>query len=598
MLLLLTTAVSTTLAQGSVQLFVSQPDLSQFPTVTFNIRSSGSESIPLASLDGLSIRENGVPIGDFTLTSVPVGIDAVFVLDVNETAVIVDEGSTLNRYEKMRESILRYGIRFMSPSGLDNVSVVVPSGEENGRLLADNVTSVAQLEEALNSFQPDFSPTVPLNGMMQRALGQLEALPESNRFRAILLMTDAGRLPEQLEMSTIVERAQAADVAIFVAIVGGGISFDEVENAAALYQPTQGFYAPLPNPQDTDPIYLIWQRQANQVQVAYESFLRENGRYPITLNIGQSSASTEFELALQPPQISLTLNEDVIRRAGTAVDSPLTALEPKVQPVPVTISWPDGIERQLERVTLLLNAQPAPLLGQPLQEEDVLLLRWDISNLNAGTYELTVEVEDELGKTAVTDTRLLSVLTQWPDPPTPTPAPTPTATPPPTLVDNVRNELDWQGWAGGILTLLLGLLLLPTMLRRRNQRRAEAANDGEPKPFTQPAIVERQHTAVFEPVSDNTPLLLLTEENSIIGRLDPNNSHSLRDRSISSLHASVRWQNGRYWLYDEGSATGTFLNEERLGLRPLPLSEGDAIRLGRLHYRFALKPMGFSTEEE
>ncbi|MEM7331213.1 MAG: FHA domain-containing protein [Chloroflexota bacterium] len=579
---------------------MSKPDLTAFPLVSLNVRSAGFESVPLASFDGLSVRENGIPIAEVSLTSIPVGMDAVFVLDANETAQFVDIEGDVNRVGKMQASINRFGARFMNPSGLDTISVVVPdSSHENGRLLINAITAPEQIDPGFANWTPTYPATAPLNEMMLVAMDHLSDLQTSNRFQAILLMSDAGRLDELLNTSGIVEQAQNNNIAIFVAIVGSGASFEEIENAAALYQPTNGFFTPLPNSADTDPIYLIWQRQSNQVQVQYQSLVRENGRYPLSINVGQANASSEFELNLQSPEITLALENDAIRRVGTAVDTPLENLVPAVQPIDITVSWPDNIERTFEAVQLFANNQPATLLDEPAQVGNQLQVRWDVSTVEAGAYELYVEVTDSLGKTAASDTRLISIITEWPDPPTPTPAPTPTATPTPTLTENIRREVNLVGWFGGALVILMGLILLPLVLRRRNNRQASRYqnNQSEPPPIAPfPDVLEREHTAVLAPVSPNAKQLVLSEDNVSIGRLAGNTTLQIPDRSISTLHARIRWQNGRYWLYDEGSDTGTYLNEERLGLRPAPLSEGDTIRLGRLIYQFLLYPLGFEEE--
>jgi predicted component of type VI protein secretion system len=57
---------------------------------------------------------------------------------------------------------------------------------------------------------------------------------------------------------------------------------------------------------------------------------------------------------------------------------------------------------------------------------------------------------------------------------------------------------------------------------------------------------------------------------------------------VARLHARIRRRDGRYWLYDEGSASGTTLNFERLGLAPRELRAGDQIQIGRLRFRFVL----------
>ena len=59
---------------------------------------------------------------------------------------------------------------------------------------------------------------------------------------------------------------------------------------------------------------------------------------------------------------------------------------------------------------------------------------------------------------------------------------------------------------------------------------------------------------------------------------------------ISRLHARIRrTATEEYWLYDEGSATGTFLNYERLALAPKLLQHNDLMQLGQVTLRFRLE---------
>jgi predicted component of type VI protein secretion system len=64
---------------------------------------------------------------------------------------------------------------------------------------------------------------------------------------------------------------------------------------------------------------------------------------------------------------------------------------------------------------------------------------------------------------------------------------------------------------------------------------------------------------------------------------------ALDDATISRLHARIHGSAyDGYWLHDEGSAGGTYLNFERLGLAPRRLEHGDVIQFGRAMFRFVL----------
>ena len=54
------------------------------------------------------------------------------------------------------------------------------------------------------------------------------------------------------------------------------------------------------------------------------------------------------------------------------------------------------------------------------------------------------------------------------------------------------------------------------------------------------------------------------------------------DPSVSRLHARlIEEVDGVYMLHDEGSASGTFVNDERVDLQPRQLHSGDLIEFGR-----------------
>lgn len=59
------------------------------------------------------------------------------------------------------------------------------------------------------------------------------------------------------------------------------------------------------------------------------------------------------------------------------------------------------------------------------------------------------------------------------------------------------------------------------------------------------------------------------------------------DAFVSRRHAQITYAEGRYWVSDLGSSNGTFLNGHRLEPnRPVALSHGDRLRLGRVELAF------------
>ena len=59
---------------------------------------------------------------------------------------------------------------------------------------------------------------------------------------------------------------------------------------------------------------------------------------------------------------------------------------------------------------------------------------------------------------------------------------------------------------------------------------------------------------------------------------------------LSRQHASLTWHDGQHWLADLNSVNWTYLNNQRLTPdRPVPLKDGDLLRLGNLSLTYRVK---------
>ena len=157
-------------------------------------------------------------------------------------------------------------------------------------------------------------------------------------------------------------------------------------------------------------------------------------------------------------------------------------------------------------------------------------------------------------------------------------------------------EWRWEPFAAILLLLFLVLVLLfwrrrkAAAKRQRSQDEASAAAAlaGEiAQSSAEPALI-----AMLEPLHDSSPEpLFIDDENTTIGSQAQSVQIQLSDASVGRLHARIRRQgDNNYWLFDEGSAEGTYLNYERLGLAPRELTDGDVLQFGKVAFRFRLRP--------
>jgi hypothetical protein len=79
--------------------------------------------------------------------------------------------------------------------------------------------------------------------------------------------------------------------------------------------------------------------------------------------------------------------------------------------------------------------------------------------------------------------------------------------------------------------------------------------------------------------------MILTKDETTIGRAESCDIGLFGDNAIERLHARIVQKNNRYVLVDSETPGGTFVNDQRV-MQPTPLRGGDRIRLGRAVLRF------------
>ncbi len=592
-------------------------DTSDFPLVRSRLWTADTQSAPISDLSSLVVRENGVPVTEYTTNDVRVGVDLVFVIDANDMLQQVDDNGGLTRLEKVRESIGRFANNYMDPTGLDRVSLLVPGPENQGtEWIVRDAAQPAALAAAADNYATTIAGQVlrsntPVNEMLLVALDHLGE-NEAGRFRAIWLLTDGARLDQQLDYPTLTTEGLAAQLPFFVAILGARADENEIANVNRLIEPTRGRYLHMPQADAADPFYQLWQQQGRQTQIEYTSLQRQSGAVELSVQLGNIRDALTFDVTLAAPDVTFEGLSERIRRVGTSPDTLLPLLQPAAQPFTAAVNWPDGRPRQLARLDFRVNnlSQPVNLeaSGGAVDMVSRYPLVWDISELDTGTYRLQLFIEDELGYQATSPVVEVEILVSRPEPPTPTAAPTSVPLLPGigglTTAGMAATPWIWLLPVVGIA--LLGLLLFFIIRsRRRTAAPAEVGEGAEeavafPPPAARPsghaqvAYIERLDaggvpTGEQFMITQSSLPGLTTFYNVTIGRDPAAVDFVLDDAGISRLHARIHGNAAEgYWLHDEGSAGGTYLNFERLGLAPRRLEHGDVVQFGRLMFRFVL----------
>ncbi|MEW5988080.1 MAG: FHA domain-containing protein [Chloroflexota bacterium] len=598
-------------AQEENRLRITQVDTTAFPAVRLTLLATDGKSWPLPGPTGFSLVENGKPINDFDLTTVPVGVEVVFVVDANSDIGRRDDpagGKT--RLEKVKDSINLYATTFMSRSQQDRVQIIVPDqtlGDCPGCLIQEKDREFyTSAINAMTGYNPTSFGDTPLQEMLTAALDYAGRSHAEGRFQAILLFTDGATLDEQLDFASLTAAAQKNEVVIFGAILGSRADAEEIANVKLLTEPTHGDWLHAPEAEAATPFYEAWQGNANQSQITYRSQANQSGAQAVEVSLGAAVAKTNYEMTIEVPTVRLTLdNSQPIRRVAPAGDTPLVAIEPTSQPVVAQVEWPDGHPRQLTAATLLVNGQEQPVTDPPILDASGLLsFEWNVSNLDEGVYQLEVRVADELGLVAQSEPLPLVIEVVRPEPPATEP---PAAPATPVSTEETANDggpgldLGLLGVAAGIAAVVFAFIIVIVAFVIVRRRRTAATPS--PTPAAQPvagavahdatqvmlpAFAVNAHLEAMENAPEHQGPIGIGGPIMKVGR-DPNLAQIVfSDKSVSRLHARISESNGTYWLYDEGSASGTYLNYQRLPMTPQALKDGDEIHFGRVHVRFRL----------
>ncbi len=634
-LLFLSLLASPAIAQEeeSNQLRITQIDTGNFPEIAVRVAATDAENNLVGDLSGLTVTENGTTVETFETNQVAVGIDLTFVIDANEFIEEIDTGSTLTRREKARDSIIEFANNIMDGSGQDDtVSIIVPDGESGRFLEQPNMTFPNEVINAINFYESGQLAATPLNAMLEVALDNAEANQADGRYQAIFLYTDGGVLNTQLDYAALTERAKAADVTIFSAILGALAEQFEIDNVTQLTDPTGGTYIHMPETADGTPLLESIDSKAIQTEIVYRSTVNESGSHQIAVTLGDVSAETSFDLTVEPATISIPLdNSQPIRRVAPDADTPLEAMEPTTQPLAAEVSWPDGYPRSLTSATLLVNGVEVALDAPVLDNNGLLTFEWNISNLDAGDYELQVRLVDELGLESFSDPLPLTIEIDRPSAPeTAEPTTVPEVSEPVTepeaeagsgsILDTLQENITLVAIGAGVLLLLIIIIVVVIVLMRRRGSDEAVPQVGATAAMSSPAIpplgaqmddspatmieqfdsdatflmqpdfaLQEVGGAYLEPLEyapEHTGMIPLVGNNVALGR-DPNLVQiPFNDRSVSRLHARIMESDGVYRLYDEGSASGTYLNYERIGLTPRIINDKDDLHFGRVHLKF------------
>ena len=136
-------------------------------------------------------------------------------------------------------------------------------------------------------------------------------------------------------------------------------------------------------------------------------------------------------------------------------------------------------------------------------------------------------------------------------------------------------------FAMGITSLML-FVLIRTLTRRRKQGNPAETNHSNTSTDSSHAILRDNSRFTGKTEYD------ITGKRTLIGRLPREITTRsciivINHPSIGRDHATIKYQNNGYWVYDSGTVNGTYINGKRLH-DTIELKNGDKIRFGRFEF--------------
>ena len=278
------------------RLQIAAIERSDFPTVGLNLIATSPSSERREIVEGLRLWENGVPVADFTLEPVTVGVELFLLLDLEPAWADTGEDGVTSPLLLVRDSLLRLAGRHLERDR-DRLWVGAGDGEETEWLVQqapDPGSLINALDEVEAPPERGSAPPDP-QALLAMALDSAEATPdETGRFRAIVLFTTGEGLSATV-LQGLAERARASQLPVFVVLVGPPPLSTTLENAAWITLPTRGGQLHLASAEAADDLYALLAGNAEQTQLRYQTFIQAGGVYPVRVALGAEEAKRRKE---------------------------------------------------------------------------------------------------------------------------------------------------------------------------------------------------------------------------------------------------------------------------------------------------------------
>lgn len=571
--------------QGPAMLRITKIDKERFPEVSVYIWGKNL-GVDLATAD-IQIEQDGI---QYPTTSEVLSIGTQTAIVIDASGSIRGVGNTGDpRYIEIGNIMTRLISRNKLSVQYDWMAAFVPEKNNIPKKLHDWSLDHQSVTNSIYLFEPpkDVSYT-PLFNLLFNTLSEFDVKNIDTSFqRTMIVFSDGVDVVSGLQLDDVVNQAQEKGIVIYTVMLGPSKPQTR-SNLERIAVRTGGSYYELTSLDALDTMWdqILTGREQRILTYRSQMGSAEEVTAVVTLPDGRRvSAKAPLRVTALPAQIEVQYPPQGLQlvRKGESYDIPLTELEPRELPIQLAFVWPNGIERKIRRVEITIGNDTRVIENEPFH-----LFAFPLGALGAGNYTLRVRMVDDLGIVSESLPVLFSIVIDQP------PAPTPT----PVVEIKIIEQISGTSYAALIIGLISFLVALIVFFRKPERREmATTFVTGTIKTLTEPwrkregkTIHEQARARLIAIGSDSKiPSPVLLQGIRKFGR-DP----SLADVVLSDPHVSryhcriVEEADGTFRLYDEGSTSGTYVNDETVAMSGQILRLGDVINIGPVAYRFEL----------
>lgn len=577
-----------------------------FPKISFFLEAYNDNGQALNNLSeaDIAIIENEqepIPI-DLLLRNEP-GYQFILAYNLSPALATNITGGG-SRYQVITDHIIQW-LDSRPANTPDDFSLVTDTGLQQIR--DDSPRDFAQ---RLMDYQPDLMNSQPNLTSLLQAL-DLATDPTINPLmkRAILYITPQPTISNVSAFTGFIERAVQQNVPVYVWMVGPASARSSnpsvVEPLIALAEETGGQFFLFSGQEELPDIEDYFRANRYIYQVTYTSGIRKSGTHRLSAVIQQDNGSISSEmmkvnLTVEAPNPILINPPLLISRDWVvdAKDARIRDLEPDHVEIEFMYEFLDGHSRELLSARLYVEGEVA---------QEITRAPFDTFRLDLTPYEsdqeilFFVEIEDSFGLKARTQPAVIDVSV----------APVPL-----TFWEGLlRLELTPERWIILASVLIAGTVLLTAIVlvgkRQAFWREQAAKRQRKIDPVTQPVKIKqaddragngspgrtsigKQVEAMLIPLNERyepnrKKTVVLDRKEWIIG-CDPIQARLvIANAALDDVHARLsRTEPGEYWLRDQNSIAGTWVNFAPITSKGVKLRHGDLIHFAKALYRFEI----------